>query len=271
MHDATHIYDQSQTDKHTDRSEAGEKRQVGNGPTLSHIDAPIAELSHEALDVLAAEISTAKAARDSSPLSITQNKGRMEQGGPRRRASGLDESFNKVRHRSSQLRQPFGHRERHVADSNLPYKKEEWQTQKAVLKEKFPEGWQPRKKLSPDALAGIRALHEQFPEDYTTEVLANKFEVSPEAIRRILKSKWEPSPEEEEERQQRWFNRGKQVWSRWAELGKKPPTRWRDEGIERKPYRRQRHYDDEEGEEVDLHKTGNNRLIARSKLAKNLM
>lgn len=113
--------------------------------------------------------------------------------------------------------------------------KEQWAAQKAALKEKFPDGWQPRKRLSPDALAGIRALHQQFPEEYTTEVLADKFEVSPEAIRRILKSKWEPNPDEEIERQQRWFNRGKQIWGRWAELGKKPPVQWRKEGITRSP------------------------------------
>jgi hypothetical protein len=116
-----------------------------------------------------------------------------------------------------------------------PKEKEHWMIQKKALKEKFPEGWNPRKKLSPDAMTGIRALHAQFPEEYTTEVLANKFEVSPEAIRRILKSKWTPSPEEEEERQQRWFNRGKRVWAHWAELGKKPPKKWRAEGIVRDP------------------------------------
>lgn len=113
---------------------------------------------------------------------------------------------------------------------------EYWRAQKAALKEKFPEGWNPKKKLSPDALAGIRALHAQFPVEYSTEVLANKFEVSPEAIRRILKSKWVPDAEEEIERQDRWFKRGKQVWSRWAELGKKPPRKWRKEGIVRKPF-----------------------------------
>lgn len=122
-----------------------------------------------------------------------------------------------------------------------PPKKENWQLQKAALREKFPEGWTPRKRLSPDALAGIRALHQQFPEEYTTEVLANKFEVSAEAIRRILKSKWEPQPEEEIERQERWFNRGKRIWSAWAEEGKKPPTKWRKEGITRDPsYHEQR-------------------------------
>jgi hypothetical protein len=114
-------------------------------------------------------------------------------------------------------------------------KKESWQIQREALRKKFPEGWNPRKKLSPDALAGIRALNRQFPNEYSTEVLAKRFEVSPEAIRRILRSKWAPTSEEEESRQERWFNRGKQVWERWAALGKKPPRRWRQEGIVRDP------------------------------------
>ncbi|KIM97405.1 hypothetical protein OIDMADRAFT_96520, partial [Oidiodendron maius Zn] len=71
-----------------------------------------------------------------------------------------------------------------------------WQIDKQALKEKFPEGWNPRKRLSPDALAGIRALHASMPTAFTTEHLAQRFEVSPEAIRRILKSKWVPNAEE---------------------------------------------------------------------------
>lgn len=113
--------------------------------------------------------------------------------------------------------------------------REPWQIQKEALKKKFPEGWHSRKRLSPDALDGIRALHEQFPEQYPTWVLASKFEVSPEVIRRILKSKWRPNPEEETNRQTRWFNRGKDVWSQMAALGTKPPKRWRREGIVRDP------------------------------------
>jgi len=109
--------------------------------------------------------------------------------------------------------------------------REPWQTQKAALQEKFKEGWNPRKRLSPDALAGIRAIHAQFPEQYTTRVLAEKFEVSPEAIRRILKSKWTPKEDEELDRKQRWFARGQKVWHRYAELGVKPPVRWRKLGI----------------------------------------
>ncbi|KAI1097699.1 hypothetical protein F4804DRAFT_326744 [Jackrogersella minutella] len=119
-------------------------------------------------------------------------------------------------------------------------KKEHWRIQKEALKEKFPEGWRPIKRLSPDALEGIRALHSQFPGEFPTHVLAQKFEVSPEVIRRILKSKWRPNSEEEIERQERWFNRGKSVWAKKAELGVKPPRRWRNEGIVRDPIWNQR-------------------------------
>ena len=166
---------------------------------------------------------------------------------PRRRKPIYDENFKdregrpkKWERRPKPERQPKPAAEQtQAADEEgvtpseelAPKDREHWQLQKAALKEKFPEGWNPRKKLSPDALDGIRALHQQFPNEYTTEVLAKRFEVSAEAIRRILKSKWKPTPEEEEGRQERWFNRGKKVWSRWAELGKKPPTKWRKEGI----------------------------------------
>lgn len=114
-------------------------------------------------------------------------------------------------------------------------KKPFWAIQKEALKQKFPEGWNPRKRLSPDALAGIRALNAQFPEVYTTEALAKKFEVSPENIRRILRSKWAPSVDEEENRSERWHRRGKQIWEQKAALGVKPPRKWRSEGITRDP------------------------------------
>ncbi|KAH7320955.1 hypothetical protein B0I35DRAFT_407975 [Stachybotrys elegans] len=114
-------------------------------------------------------------------------------------------------------------------------KRPDWMIQKEALKQKFPEGWNPQKRLSPDALTGIRALNAQFPDVYTTEALANKFEVSAEAIRRILRSKWQPSAKEEEERQERWFKRGVQVWERKAALGIKPPKKWRREGVVRDP------------------------------------
>ncbi|GAB0135551.1 hypothetical protein EsDP_00003884 [Epichloe bromicola] len=114
-----------------------------------------------------------------------------------------------------------------------PYQKEGWRAQKEALKQKFPDGWAPRKRLSPDALAGIRALNAQFPDVYTTQALAAKFEISPEAIRRMLRTNWAPSADEEQDRQERWFRRGKQVWERKAAIGVKPPSKWRREGIVR--------------------------------------
>ncbi|CAI7602683.1 unnamed protein product [Penicillium glandicola] len=103
-------------------------------------------------------------------------------------------------------------------------KPENWRVQKAALKEKFAGGWNPPKKLSPDALDGIRHLHAKAPEQFTTAVLAEEFEMSPEAIRRILKSKWRPSEDEMESRRKRWENRHDRIWSRMAELGLRPST-----------------------------------------------
>ncbi|KAI5863468.1 hypothetical protein GGS23DRAFT_567202 [Durotheca rogersii] len=122
--------------------------------------------------------------------------------------------------------------------SKMPAKlrRQPWFIQKEALQQKFPEGWNPRKRLSPDAIQGIRALNAQFPDQYRTEALARKFEVSPEAIRRILRTKWTPSAEEEIDRQERWFKRGKKVWARKVLLGVKAPKRWRKEGIVRDPY-----------------------------------
>lgn len=105
--------------------------------------------------------------------------------------------------------------------------KEMWMIQKKSLKEKFKEGWNPRKKLSPDAMQGIRGLHEQDPEKYSTELLAEQFKISPEAIRRILKSKWlsTVSPEKMQERRERWAKRHDRIWDRQAELGIRPPRK----------------------------------------------
>jgi hypothetical protein len=74
-------------------------------------------------------------------------------------------------------------------------------------------------------------MHASDPERFTTPVLAENFKVSPEAIRRILKSKWQPSPEDQESRRQRWERRGERVWSHLAEMGVKPPKPWRVRGV----------------------------------------
>ncbi|MCJ1346875.1 Required for respiratory growth protein 9 mitochondrial [Peltigera leucophlebia] len=110
-----------------------------------------------------------------------------------------------------------------------------WQIQKQALAQKFgSSGWAPRKRLSPDALEGIRSLHSQFPEKYTTPVLASHFQVSPEAIRRILKGKWSPNEDEEAERRDRWSKRGESIWRQMVEIGIKPPKKWRDMGLRKR-------------------------------------
>jgi len=108
-----------------------------------------------------------------------------------------------------------------------------WQTQKEALEKKFPEGYQPRKRLSPDALEGIRAIHAQDPDRFSTPVLSQYFKVSPEAIRRILRTKWKPNTEEAEERRERWEKRGEKIWENLVELGVKPPKKWREMGVGR--------------------------------------
>lgn len=115
------------------------------------------------------------------------------------------------------------------------YSPQTWQVQKQALAQKFgSSGWAPRKRLSPDALEGIRSLHSQFPEKFTTPVLANHFQVSPEAIRRILKSKWRPKEDEEVERRERWNKRGESIWRQMVEIGIKPPKKWRDMGLRKR-------------------------------------
>jgi hypothetical protein len=106
--------------------------------------------------------------------------------------------------------------------------------QKEALKEKLRgEAWNPRKKLSPDTMEGIRHLNITQPDKFTTPVLAEHFKVSPEAIRRILKSKWRPSDEEYEARMERWNKRGERIWSNLVEMGVKPPKKWREMGVGR--------------------------------------
>ena len=132
--------------------------------------------------------------------------------------------------------------ENRIGTQNSKDQREPWQTQKSALSEKFgPTGWLPRKRLSPDTLDGIRTLHAQYPDKFTTPILADQFKISPEAIRRILKSKWRPKDEEEERRRRRWEKRGENIWTQMVEMGIHPPKKWRDMGVvnyrERKPAR----------------------------------
>jgi hypothetical protein len=207
-------------------------------------DSAVLELSSESIDAIAAEFP--------KNYQVTSSEGLFSEPSHRHTSSGDSLSRTTIRRTKVQNtslaihydnpRTPDTGFSRNRRDDKLPTKpsnknewipppREPWQIHKAVLKEKFPEGWNPRKRLSPDALAGIRALHAQDPAQYTLDSLAGSFGVSSEDIRRILKSKWSPDAKEESDRQRRWFNRGKQIYLKHAEMGQKPPKRWRDLGI----------------------------------------
>jgi hypothetical protein len=49
--------------------------------------------------------------------------------------------------------------------------------------------------MSREAMGIVRSLHAADPAKFTTPVLADRFEVSPESIRRILKSTFVPTPQ----------------------------------------------------------------------------
>lgn len=108
-----------------------------------------------------------------------------------------------VKRLSNNKRVPEGWRK----DRSLP----EWKRQIYALREKFgEESWSPRKKLSREAIEGIRALKEHAPYLNSGDI-AKTFKVSPESIRRLLKVKWRPSDEEFGNIAARWVRRGERV------------------------------------------------------------
>ncbi|KAI9664382.1 MAG: Required for respiratory growth protein 9 mitochondrial [Alyxoria varia] len=127
---------------------------------------------------------------------------------------------------------------------------EEWRIRKAALQEKFNNSvWNPPKRLSPDAMEGVRALHDQYPDHFTVPVLAAQFKISPEAIYRILKNRWKPkNVEEEEERLRRWDRRGERIWTGLVEQGVHPPKKWRMMGIGAGPGRQAQDRRSQKGE-----------------------
>ncbi|KAL4785181.1 hypothetical protein BJX76DRAFT_325333 [Aspergillus varians] len=138
---------------------------------------------------------------------------------PRTKTKPKTHSGQKPRDRDTKRSAP---RDRTDIGIQTNKKREEWQIQKEALKRKFPTGWSPPKKLSPDAIEGIRHLNSVAPDQFTTDFLADEFKVSAEAVRRILKSKWRPSATEMESRRKRWDNRADRIWGHMSELGLRP-------------------------------------------------
>lgn len=80
----------------------------------------------------------------------------------------------------------------HELGKSLP----DWAVHRIALQKKFPDGWRPPKILSREAQEGIRLLHSSDPEQFDVVELSNRFRVSTESIRRILRSgRWAVSGE----------------------------------------------------------------------------
>ncbi|KAK8165463.1 hypothetical protein IWX90DRAFT_165130 [Phyllosticta citrichinensis] len=111
-----------------------------------------------------------------------------------------------------------------------------WRIQKEALEKKF-EGasWRPAKRVSPDAVLGIRELHKSDPTAFNIEILSDRFKISKEAVRRILKSKFQPSDEEMTDKRKRWEKRGENVWKKLSDTGVRPPKKWREMGVSHGP------------------------------------
>ncbi|THV04686.1 hypothetical protein K435DRAFT_774252 [Dendrothele bispora CBS 962.96] len=66
----------------------------------------------------------------------------------------------------------------------------QFKAHRTVMQKEFPQGWNPPRKISREAMEGLRQLYHLDKEKFSTPVLAERFKISPEAVRRILKSKW---------------------------------------------------------------------------------
>lgn len=78
-----------------------------------------------------------------------------------------------------------------------------WLSHKKTMKKEFPDGWAPPKRISREAIDLLRLLQRSDPTVYTTPILAERFKISPESVRRILKSQFELSAEEKAKREAR--------------------------------------------------------------------
>jgi hypothetical protein len=84
----------------------------------------------------------------------------------------------------------------------------EWKRHKYALWEKFDgQAWNPGRKLSRDQMDSVRVLKSAMP-NLTASDLAKEFRISPEAVSKILKSRWKPLNDEEADNvRERWLKR----------------------------------------------------------------
>ncbi|KOG96959.1 mitochondrial ribosome assembly protein RRG9 [Saccharomyces eubayanus] len=92
-------------------------------------------------------------------------------------------------------------------DKEIP----EWKKQKMAVRKKIQgQRWNPSKKISQEQMEALRLLKSNFPE-MTASDFAERFKISPEAVRRILKSNWKRSDDENKNAHERWKRRGERI------------------------------------------------------------
>lgn len=96
-------------------------------------------------------------------------------------------------------RPPAGWRKRDLPE----YMKNKYAVREKKL-EMGVEGQLGLKRLSRTTIQNIQSLHDRFPDELTTDKLAEFFKISPVAISKILKSRWSPSDKESRELDRRW-------------------------------------------------------------------
>eukprot|EP01132_Coremiostelium_polycephalum_P001513 gene1513-1905_t len=72
--------------------------------------------------------------------------------------------------------------------------------------------WEPKKKISREEMDELRTLHKEDPEHYDVKFLSNHYQLSIEAIKRILKSKWKPSAQKLEHLHKRKIDEQKKIY-----------------------------------------------------------
>lgn len=107
---------------------------------------------------------------------------------------------------------------RNQTDLEVSHKQERG-TGTTKTRESSTGAWLPRKRVSPDSIDGIRALHAYDPAEYSIDALSGRFKISTSAIQRILKSRWRPSEQEQLQRRERWRRRGHGINISKAALG----------------------------------------------------
>lgn len=117
-------------------------------------------------------------------------------------------------------------------DEQEPLNPPEWYSHKKAMKKEFPAGWAPPKRISREAIDLLRLLQRSNPTTYTTPILAERFKISPESVRRILKSQFELSDDEKARREDRRRRENEERRRLEAEEGKTWAGDWMGERAE---------------------------------------